>query len=120
MKVRALIDTSDLAALSSAMRDGKVTSEELTIYYLGRIARHDDDLRSFIEINPDALEEARAADVAFREGQERGPLQGIPLSIKDNIETAGPMHTTANSALLLDNIATRMQRLLPNCARKGP
>lgn len=119
MEIRALIDTSDLAALSSAMREGKVTSEELTIYYLGRIARHDDDLRSFLEINPDVLEEARAADAACREGQERGPLQGIPVSIKDNIETAGPMHTTANSALLLDNIATADAALVAQLRAQG-
>ena len=87
------------------MWEGTLTSEELTTFYLARIARHDEALRSFLEVNPAALDEARAADAAFRDGQVLGPLQGIPVSIKDNIETAGPMHTTANAAILLDNVA---------------
>jgi amidase len=105
-EIRALVAASDLKALQEALWEGKLTSEELTIFYLARIARHDEDLRSFLELNPAALDEARAADAAFQDGQLRGPLQGVPVSLKDNIETTGPMHTTANSAILLDNLAT--------------
>jgi amidase len=118
-EIRALIDTSDLAALQEAMWKGKVKSEELTTYYLARIARHDGALRSFLELNPAALEEARAADAAFRDGQVRGPLQGIPVSLKDNIETAGPMHTTANSAALLDNVAAADAALVRQLRAQG-
>jgi amidase len=118
-EIRALIDTADLAALQEAMWEGKLTSEELTTYYLARIARHDEVLRSFLELNPAALDEARAADAAFLDGQVRGPLQGIPVSLKDNIETAGPMHTTANAAVLLDNVAAADAALVAQLRAQG-
>jgi amidase len=118
-EIRALIDTSDLAALQEAMWEGKLTSEELTTYYLARIGRHDEALRSFLEINPAALDEARAADAAFQDGQVRGPLQGIPVSLKDNIETAGPMRTTANAAVLLDNVAAADAALVAQLRAQG-
>ncbi|MCU0856256.1 MAG: amidase family protein, partial [Rhodobacteraceae bacterium] len=118
-EIRALIDASDLPALQEAMWEGRLTSEELTTYYLSRIARHDEGLRSFLEINPAALEEARAADAAFRDGQVRGPLHGIPVSLKDNIETAGPMHTTANAAVLLDNVASADAALVAQLRAQG-
>ncbi len=118
-EIRALIETSDLAALQEAMWEGRVTSEELTTYYLARIARHDETLRSFLELNPAALDEARAADAAFQDGQVRGPLQGIPVSLKDNIETAGPMRTTANAAALLDNVAAADAALVAQLRAQG-
>jgi amidase len=104
-EIRSLLATADLAALQDAMWEGRLTSEDLTTFYLARIAAHDDDLRAFLDLNPAALDEARAADAAFRDGQVAGPLQGIPVALKDNIETAGPMRTTANAAILLDNVA---------------
>ncbi len=87
------------------MWDGTLTSVELTTFYLSRIARHDGTLRAFLELNPAALDEARAADAAFVDGNVTSLLQGIPIAIKDNIETAGPLHTTANAAILIDNVA---------------
>ena len=104
-EILAMVSTADLATIQEALWDGSLTSVDLTTFYLARIARHDDRLRAFLEINPDALAEAEAADVAFRDGQVRGLLQGIPVALKDNIETVGPMRTTANAAILLDNVA---------------
>lgn len=101
----ALVSSRDLQGLNAALVAGDVTSEELVIFHLARILRHDGDLRAFLELNPAALDEARAADALFRRGTNLGPLQGIPVALKDNIETAGPMHTTANAAILLDNVA---------------
>jgi amidase len=103
--IEAIILTHDLPGLQEMFRNGSLTSVELTTYYLARIARHDGALRAFLDLNPAALEEARAADAAFRNGDVTGLLQGIPVALKDNIETAGPMHTTANAAILRDNIA---------------
>jgi amidase len=91
--------------LQAAMIKGELTSETLTLYFLHRIAAHDEQLRTFLELNPEALDEARAADRAFAEGTVLGPMQGIPVTLKDNIETAAPMHTTAGAELLLDNVA---------------
>jgi amidase len=104
-EIEALVLTHDLAALQDMLWNGTLTSVELTTFYLSRIARHDDTLRALLELNPAALEEARAADAAFLEGNVASLLQGIPVAIKDNIETAGPMHTTANAAILLGNVA---------------
>jgi amidase len=101
----ALVSSRDLAGLNAALVAGEVTSEELVLLHLARILRHDDALRAFLDLNPAALDEARAADALFRAGTNLGPLQGIPVALKDNIETAGPMHTTANAAILLDNVA---------------
>jgi amidase len=105
-EIETLVLTHDLADLQDMLWNGTLTSVELTTFYLSRIARHDDALRAFLELNPAALDEARAADAAFQAGNVVSLLQGIPVALKDNIETAGPMHTTANAAILLDNVAT--------------
>ncbi len=108
-ETRAAIDlnlpTGSIAQFQAALDAGDITSEQLTLYYLDRIARLDGDLRSMIELNPLALEEARAADALRAAGTVLGPMHGIPVTLKDNIETAAPMHTTANAAILLDNLA---------------
>ena len=101
----ALVSSRDMAGLNAALVAGEVTSEELVLLHIARILRHDDGLRAFLELNPAALDEARAADSLFRAGTNLGPFQGMPVALKDNIETAPPMHTTANAAILLDNVA---------------
>jgi len=66
--------------------------------YLKRIAELDRKgpaLRSVIETNPDALDDARQLDAERKSGKVRGPLHGIPVLLKDNIDTAGKMMTTA-------------------------
>ncbi|HEX3742830.1 MAG TPA: amidase [Bryobacteraceae bacterium] len=73
-------------------------ARELTERYLARIRELDPVLRSVIEINPDALDIAAALD----RGPKRGPLHGMPVLIKDNIDTADRMHTTAGSLALVD------------------
>ena len=83
-----------------------VSSEAITRAYLARIAamdRQGPSLRAVIATNPDAIAQARAADARRKAGQSLGPLDGIPLLIKDNIETADPLPTTAGSLALKDN-----------------
>jgi amidase len=101
----ALLARATVPEVQAAMQAGAFTAEELTVYFLARIQRHDERLRSLVELNPLALQEARASDARRRAGQLRGPLDGIPLSLKDNIETAAPMHTTAGAEILLNHIA---------------
>lgn len=96
---------ADIAELQAAMGAGELTSEQLTLWHLSRIQRLDDGLRGMLEINPAALDEARAADARRAAGRSLGPMDGIPVSLKDNIGTAGPMHTTANAEILLDRVA---------------
>ena len=86
--------------LSDAMAAGDRTSVEITQLYLDRIAaldRRGPRLRSIIETNPDALEIAERLDEERAAGNLRGPLHGIPIVVKDNIDTSDRMTTTAGS-----------------------
>ncbi|HQR45479.1 MAG TPA: amidase [Thermoanaerobaculia bacterium] len=93
-----------LADLAAGMRTGKHTSRSLVEAYLARIEaldRKGPALRSVIERNPDALTAADALDRERAETGARGPLHGIPVLIKDNIDTADRMATTAGSLALV-------------------
>ena len=94
----------------AAMGARRVSARRLTEMYLERIERIDrrgPALNSVIETNPDALAVAESLDRERREGRVRGPLHGIPVLIKDNIDTADRMHTTAGSLAL---VGARPQR----------
>ncbi|MGH8148700.1 MAG: amidase [Steroidobacteraceae bacterium] len=96
-----------IAALHQAIAAGSLSSETLVKFELARIAalnHHGPDLNAVIAVNPDALAEARALDKA-RGSEPRGPLYGIPVLIKDNIETQDRMPTTAGSYALANNYA---------------
>lgn len=88
-----------IAQLQADMAAGKLTSVELTEFYLTRIFLLDQKgpgVNSVIQLNPDALALARNADVMRRHGAS-GPLLGIPVLLKDNIDTGDKMQTTAGS-----------------------
>lgn len=84
---------------------GEVTSTDLVHMYLYRIAEFDQRLLSVIEINPDALQIAAAIDSERKNQGPRGPLHGIPILLKDNIDTGDKMHTTAGSLALANHYA---------------
>jgi amidase len=99
---------TDIATLQGAMQRGEMTSQDIVAYYLSEIARIDragPNLRSIIEINPDALEIAAALDQERAESGPRGPLHGIPVVLKANIDTGDQMHTTAGSLALANHRA---------------
>src|SRR6266853_934924 len=73
--------------MQAAMKQGRVTSRELVVQYLVRIARFNRHLNGVITINPCALQEADARDRERTQGKVRGPLHGIPIALKDNIQT---------------------------------
>ena len=86
-----------VAQLQAEMASGKLNSEQLTQYYLNRILALDQNgpgVNSVIEINPDALANARQMDALRRRGTVLGPLHGIPVLLKDNIDTGDKMQTT--------------------------
>jgi amidase len=94
---------ASIAELGAAMAFGETTSVELTTYYLARIEDLDiGGLQSMNELNPEALEIAAALDAERAAGDARGPLHGIPISIKDNIGSGDQMHNTAGAAALAD------------------
>src|SRR5947209_18386998 len=99
-----------IAQLQATMSSGQVTAERLVELYLQRIETIDRQgpmLNSVIEINPDALEIARALDRERAEKGVRGPLHGIPVLIKDNIATDDRMQTTAGSLALVGSKVPR-------------
>lgn len=99
-----------VANLQQRMKQGSLTAERIVELYLERIEaidRNGPSLRSVIEINPDALAIARALDEERKDERARGPLHGVPVLIKDNIETADKMQTTAGSLALVGKPALR-------------
>jgi len=93
-------DDATVAQLQAQMASGRLTSESLTRTYIARILAFDQDgpgVNSVIELNPDALAMARRADALRRQGKVLGPLHGIPVLLKANIDTGDRMQTTAGS-----------------------
>lgn len=99
-----------LADMQAGMASGKWTSRRITQLYLDRIEELDRNgprLRAVIETNPDALAIAEQLDEERRNGQVRGPLHGVPILVKDNVDTADKMMTTAGSRALEGHHAAR-------------
>lgn len=100
-------EEATVAELHDAMQRGELQAEELVHWYLDRIEAIDragPRLNSIIEINPDALTIARALDDEWRASGPRGPLHGIPVVLKANIDTADQMHTSAGSMVLAEHV----------------
>ncbi|MEO6104639.1 MAG: amidase [Pseudoxanthomonas sp.] len=101
-------EEADIASLQARMANGSLSSRALTQAYLDRIAAVDDAgpmLNAVIETNPDALQDADALDAERRAGTLRGPLHGIPVLLKDNID-ALPMVNSAGSLALANHHPT--------------
>ncbi|MDI6034215.1 amidase [Flavobacterium sp. LB2P84] len=104
------LDEETIGSLREKLASGKYTSEQLVQLYLKRIEAIDKDgpqLNSVIEVNPDAVAIAVAMDKELKAGKSRGPLHGIPVLIKDNLDTADKMQTTAGSLAMAGNIASK-------------
>lgn len=98
-----------VAQMQEQMRKGTLSSHAITKHYLDQIALLDQNgpkINAVIEINPDALAIADAMDEERNTGKLRGPMHGIPVLIKDNIDTKDKMQTTAGSIALAGNIAS--------------
>ena len=101
---------ADLRGLGDAMAKGSLTSRALAQRYLTRIAAMDKTgpaINAVIELNPDALAIADQMDAERKAGKVRGPLHGIPVLIKDNIDSADKMRTTAGSLALATSTPSR-------------
>jgi amidase len=99
-----------VAQLQAAMSSGNLTSEQLTRAYIARIFQLDQGgpgVNAVIELNPDALSMARQADALRRQGRVLGPLHGIPVLLKANIDTGDREQTTAGSLALQGTPASR-------------
>ena len=110
------------AEQQAAMRAGTLTSEALVQAYLARIAdldRKGPKLNAVIALNPHALADARKLDAERKAGRVRGPLHGIPVLLKDNIESADDTATTAGSLALKDNVTGRDAPLVKRLTDAG-
>jgi amidase len=96
------IEEATVSSLQIAMQKGEITARDLVTIYIDRIKTGDKQTNSMVEINPDALEIAARLDGERKAGKIRGALHGIPIVLKDNIDTADKMKTTAGSLALLD------------------
>lgn len=108
--------------MQAKMDSGLLTSEQMVQLYLDRIKAIDEEgpqLNAVIEVNPDALEIARKMDAARAEGKVRGTMHGIPVMIKDNINTADKMMTTAGAAALHGNYAAEDAFLVKQLRASG-
>jgi amidase len=111
-----------IAQLKTLMASGKLSSVALTRFYLRRIVELDREgpgVNSVIQLNPDALEMAEAADGARAHGKKLGPLQGIPVLLKDNIDTGDRMQTSAGSFALVGSPATSDSTVARNLRAGG-
>jgi len=111
-----------VAQLQAEMAAGRLTSERLTRDYIQRILDLDQGgpgVNSVIEINPDAISMARDADAKRRRGIVLGPLHGIPVLLKDNIDTGDKMQTTAGSFALVGAPARRDSTVAANLRAGG-
>ena len=111
-----------VAQLQAEMAAGKLTSENLTREYIARIIALDQNgpgVNAVIELNPDALAMARNADKLRKRGIVLGPLHGIPVLVKDNVDTGDSMQTTAGSFALLGKPALRDSTVAANLRAGG-
>jgi len=111
-----------IAELGQKMTSGQLTARQLAEMYLSRIALVDEGengINAIIELNPDALVIAEELDAERREGEVRGPLHGIPVLIKDNIDTFDRMTTTAGSLALEGSVALQDAFLVERLREAG-
>jgi amidase len=101
------LDKATVLDLQKAFRDRKLTSAGLTTFYLARIKALNPKLNAVIETNPDALKEAQKSDRHRRQHGARSLLEGVPVLLKDNVDTADRQHTTAGSFALVRSTPRR-------------
>ena len=92
--------------LVALIRSRAVSSAEVVKAHLQRIERLNPQLNAIVALAPDAMDRARVADAALAKGEDAGPLHGLPVTVKDTIETAG-LRTTSGSRLLADHVPDR-------------
>lgn len=112
-------EKADIPRLAAGIASGKVSAEDLVRQSLERIARHNGRLRAVIRVDSTALEMARELDRERERTGVRSPLHGIPILVKDNIETAGAMPTTAGSLALAHNVTGRDAHVVAQLRNAG-
>jgi amidase len=116
------VEEASVAQLRGAMEAGTLSAQALVARYRERIEaldRQGPALRAVLELNPEADAIARTLDVERAQGKVRGPLHGIPVLLKDNIDTADGMHTTAGSLALMESRPARDATVVRRLRKAG-
>ncbi|WGK68778.1 amidase family protein [Candidatus Haliotispira prima] len=117
------LDGANILDIQALVTEGALSYERLTLYYLQRIRDYDNKLNSIIELNPEALELARSRDNERNEQKTKHgevPLMyGIPVLLKDNISTAGQLHTTAGALAMKGFAAGKDAKLVTRLRESG-
>lgn len=111
-----------IISLQKSMESGEISSRELVDYFLERIAAYSNSgpkLNCVLEINPDAVHLAEALDLERAESGARSALHGIPILLKDNIDTGDKLHTSAGSLALASSYAARDAFLVSKLREHG-
>lgn len=112
------VANTTIQEMQAALKDGRVTSRELTTQYLVRIALYENKLHGMVTINPQALADADALDRERKAGKLRGPLHGIPIALKDNIQTTS-MPTSGGALAFKDYVPPYEATLVKNLRDAG-
>lgn len=113
------LDEMTFSDMQEEMQAGNVSSEELVLMYKENISLRDKELRTILEMNPDALQIAQALDFERQRKGPRSPLHGIPIVVKDNVDTADKMHTSAGSLALANHYASKDAHLIEKLRKAG-
>src|SRR5258705_8078970 len=105
------VEETPLAQVSQDLATGKVSAVAITKAYIDRIRTYDGQLHSVIQIAPDALKQAAASDRRRKAGRTLGPMDGVPIILKDNIDAVG-MATSAGSYALINNVPAKDAELV--------
>lgn len=109
----------DLKGVSDAIQAKTISSVEATEAYLRRIEQHDGVIQSYVTVTPDlALDQARRADAELARGESRGPLQGVPIALKDLIAVAG-VRMTGGSQVLAHHVPAEDSPITTKLAEAG-
>ncbi|WP_252504170.1 amidase family protein [Sporosarcina sp. Marseille-Q4943] len=113
------LEEATIRQMQEKMATGHLTSEELTVMYMEIIAEKDQNINAVLELNPQALQIARALDEERRRGIVRSFLHGIPVLLKDNMDTEDGMHTSCGSLAMVNHFAVEDAFLVKKLREAG-
>ncbi|MCA0989043.1 amidase family protein [Guptibacillus algicola] len=113
------LEKSTILDLQQAMFEGTLTSHELVCFYLEQISNYNSEINAVLEVNQDALFIAEGLDRERSLQGPRGPLHGIPILLKDNINTGDSMHTSAGSSMLANSFGNDDAFIVSNLRKAG-
>src|SRR5690606_22584877 len=113
------LDEMTIDDMQQEMQAGNITAEELVLMYKENISLRDKRINSVLEINPDALQIAQSLDFERDRKGARSPLHGIPILLKDNMDTGDKMHTSAGSLALQNHYALKDAFLVEKLRKAG-